>query len=141
FFFILIVLPPTSTLFPYTTLFRSYGSIFSCSVPGRNPRRSPASTAGRVRTIRLIFFSTSARTAMLTARYVLPVPAGPMPGNVLEDRKSTRLNSSHVKISYADFCLKKKTNADHSPPACAHNRRRLCHAMPEPSPERRVVRH
>ena len=48
-------------------------------VPGRNPSRSPASTAGRVNTIRLVLFSSNARTAMLTAKYVFPVPAGPMP--------------------------------------------------------------
>src|SRR3989442_5661094 len=63
--------PPRSTLFPYTTLFRS----------------SPAGP---------------------------PVAEGPRPGGNRrldrEDRKSTRLNSSHVRISYAVFCLKKKTS-------------------------------
>ncbi len=58
---------------------RRYGSIFSLSVPGRNPSRSPASTAGRVRMIRLTFLAWSACTALAIARYVLPVPAGPMP--------------------------------------------------------------
>ena len=55
-----------------------YGSIFSYSVPGRNPSRSPASTAGRVRISRETCFCSSARTAVATARYVLPVPAGPI---------------------------------------------------------------
>src|SRR5215475_15367719 len=67
FFFLMIRRPPRSTLFPYTTLFRS--------PPGMPPNRSVANGAG----------------------------IGPW-----GDRKSTRLNSSHVKISYAVFCLKKK---------------------------------
>src|SRR6266699_5636055 len=69
FFFLMIRRPPRSTLFPYTTLFRS-----SCQYcPQRTPR--------------------SRRT----------------PRRFRLDRKSTRLNSSHVRISYAVFCLKKKT--------------------------------
>src|SRR3989442_10636333 len=70
--------PPRSTLFPYTTLFRSPSwnseRVLPPSHPdvlGRLPRRSPADSA-------------------------------------VGDRKSTRLNSSHVRISYAVFCLKKK---------------------------------
>ena len=47
--------------------------------PGRKPRLSPASTAGRARTMRRTRFRASASTAAATARYVLPVPAGPMP--------------------------------------------------------------
>ena len=57
----------------------------SVSVPGRNPSRSPASTAGRVSTRRLTFFAWSAWTAVAMARYVLPVPAGPMPNVIVED--------------------------------------------------------
>src|SRR5436305_5288638 len=65
--------PPRSTLFPYTTLFRS-----------------PTAAAFEVKTG--------------------PVrPRGTLRFTSLEDRKSTRLNSSHVRISYAVFCLKKKT--------------------------------
>src|SRR5204863_8673067 len=78
FFFIMIRRPPRSTLFPYTTLFRS--------VAGTSERRfigSP-STTGRE-----------------------PSNTSPCTGT---DRKSTRLNSSHVEISYAVFCLKKKKN-------------------------------
>src|SRR5208283_5745130 len=75
FFFLMIRRPPRSTLFPYTTLFRS------------NSTTSPK-TASR-------------------ARY-RPTP--------LElDRKSTRLNSSHITISYAVFCLKKKKNKKQKP--------------------------
>src|SRR5215510_16192382 len=68
FFFLMIRRPPRSTLFPYTTLFRSR--------PPTADRRPP----------------TADRRPRLAAR----------------DRKSTRLNSSHVAISYAVFCLKKK---------------------------------
>src|SRR5690606_42131344 len=71
FFFLMIRRPPRSTLFPYTTLFRSV-------VP--QPQPSPVDAEGEA--------------ASLPARGT--------------DRKSTRLNSSHVKISYAVFCLKKK---------------------------------
>src|SRR5688572_31638361 len=70
--------PPRSTLFPYTTLFRS-----PCTAPVH--RRSPTPTRR----------SRSRRS---------PPPPGTVPG----DRKSTRLNSSHSQISYAVFCLKKK---------------------------------
>src|SRR5262245_256130 len=57
---------------------RRPGSIFSDGVPGRQPRRSPASTAGRVRMIRVTSLACSALTALAIARYVFPVPAGPM---------------------------------------------------------------
>src|SRR5689334_24329627 len=71
--------PPRSTLFPYTTLFRSHrsnheGGAHRCASQIRVPRRPPPS-------------------------------GGP------SDRKSTRLNSSHSSISYAVFCLKKKTSS------------------------------
>src|SRR5256885_11610722 len=76
--------PPRSTLFPYTTLFRSVvtGTMFS----------------GQVRTGDTV----AVMTAGLTARV-----------RSLQDRKSTRLNSSHLVISYAVFCLKKK-NKNHA---------------------------
>src|SRR2546430_11056581 len=74
--------PPRSTLFPYTTLFRS---------PSRCATASPDRPRGPFRS----------RTG---APMVLPdYPAAPR-----RDRKSTRLNSSHSQISYAVFCLKKK---------------------------------
>src|SRR5215510_15217403 len=76
FFFLMIRPPPRSTLFPYTTLFRS-------------TRRLPARRSGR-----------SGGRAQGSAQ-------GARPRRQL-DRKSTRLNSSHVAISYAVFCLKKK---------------------------------
>src|SRR2546430_10858515 len=73
--------PPRSTLFPYTTLFRSTPAVFP---PGDLPPRKP-----------VVSFKDLKRRAR----------AGPR-GSV--DRKSTRLNSSHSQISYAVFCLKKK---------------------------------
>src|SRR2546427_9434774 len=78
--------PPRSTLFPYTTLFRS---LFI--EPSVNPiKHFPAVT--------------------VTAKLILPlcVPARSSAGVFAGDRKSTRLNSSHSQISYAVFCLKKK---------------------------------
>src|SRR5690242_21552909 len=69
----MIRLPPRSTLFPYTTLFRSLAGIAAFAA-------APA----------------AAQTLAITG------------GRVVIDRKSTRLNSSHMSISYAVFCLKKK---------------------------------
>src|SRR3712207_7567644 len=86
--------PPRSTLFPYTTLFRS--------APPALLRREPTlEFVGRV--------SASRRPGRLRRRRRL------LAGDFLferaeEDRKSTRLNSSHANISYAVFCLKKKKN-------------------------------
>src|SRR2546426_5051804 len=85
--------PPRSTLFPYTTLFRST----AC------PRY--AAGAGTVDTVAMID-DVSGRfnvTMAYTRDSVQYDPRG------LRDRKSTRLNSSHLVISYAVFCLKKKT--------------------------------
>src|SRR5207249_6106844 len=81
---------------------RRYGSTFCARSPGRKPRRSPASTAGRTSTMRFTLSRSSASTAHATAR----------------DRKSTRLNSSHVSISYAVFCLKKKKTKKSEPQEC-----------------------
>src|SRR5258708_9651253 len=81
FFFLMIRRPPRSTLFPYTTLFRSRDS------------RRPVSAS----------------------RPKLPPDHGQLPSGGRDgDRKSTRLNSSHQIISYAVFCLKKKTPAMHT---------------------------
>src|SRR2546427_8530805 len=73
FFFLMIRRPPRSTLFPYTTLFRSRRAEGAVAVGGGKTRRAVAPQAPRE-----------------------------------QDRKSTRLNSSHSQISYAVFCLKKK---------------------------------
>src|SRR5437899_8698264 len=75
--------PPRSTLFPYTTLFRS---------PGRHPYGEKGHLGRRLH----------------------HCPGGSRKGGIaaewMQDRKSTRLNSSHLGISYAVFCLKKKKN-------------------------------
>src|SRR2546422_6432088 len=84
FFFLMIRRPPRSTLFPYTTLFRS-------PVPAAAQGRSDA-PAGR----------SDAPAGQMT--WAVHVSLSP----VWLDRKSTRLNSSHGYISYAVFCLKKK---------------------------------
>src|SRR3989454_6627443 len=89
FFFLMIRRPPRSTLFPYTTLFRSQEAMGEAIAPA--------------------------------APHEAAVPGWPMHREVhaalAADRKSTRLNSSHLVISYAVFCLKKK------------NRRRRVHLL------------
>src|SRR5947209_18399515 len=75
FFFLMMRRPPRSTLFPYTTLFRSHA------------RRPDVAVA-------------------------LDLQEYPETGPGVEDRKSTRLNSSHANISYAVFCLKKKSDRE-----------------------------
>src|SRR5690349_23150809 len=87
--------PPRSTLFPYTTLFRSDRA--------RDARGSRRLAFGR------------ALSRAPVAAGVPPRPAqrgGRSGGRRAADRKSTRLNSSHVEISYAVFCLKKKKQND-----------------------------
>src|SRR3712207_8365099 len=92
FFFLMIRRPPRSTLFPYTTLFRS----------DRVPRRAGAH-ARRAD-------DHPARAHAVRARgRRRRQPVAPRARQVA-DRKSTRLNSSHANISYAVFCLKKKKN-------------------------------
>src|SRR2546426_1549660 len=90
FFFLMIRRPPRSTLFPYTTLFRSAGQVFNV---GSGHSVSVNDLWDRVRA--------------LTGVPVLPKHEAARAGEV-KDRKSTRLNSSHLVISYAVFCLKKK---------------------------------
>src|SRR5690349_23944056 len=94
--------PPRSTLFPYTTLFRSR------SRGGSGVHRVAPLGGGRRGTRR-----SGEDRVLRGARIVRLVPAalrGPRAVGAVEDRKSTRLNSSHVEISYAVFCLKKKIN-------------------------------
>src|SRR5688572_32407150 len=79
--------PPRSTLFPYTTLFRSVGADFAAGMMRVGQHRP----LGR-------------RVTWLQADGLRL----PFPNDCFEDRKSTRLNSSHSQISYAVFCLKKK---------------------------------
>src|SRR3712207_9025146 len=88
--------PPRSTLFPYTTLFRSV------------PRSNPAG----LRTV----YELRRKDAKLVVGGPR-VPVGAYPRQVVRDRKSTRLKSSHVNISYAVFCLKKKKTNTHTVPS------------------------
>src|SRR3712207_7657846 len=85
--------PPRSTLFPYTTLFRSRSHI----VPGRTSLILP--TLGR----------TDRDDKHPGGKQFLSVEDSMSCVHSTQDRKSTRLNSSHANISYAVFCLKKKT--------------------------------
>src|SRR2546426_8631894 len=85
--------PPRSTLFPYTTLFRSRGS------SGARGRRARAPFEGA---------SQATGDALDRHRSPVPLSGGACRVQQRTDRKSTRLNSSHLVISYAVFCLKKK---------------------------------
>src|SRR3712207_8005651 len=93
--------PPRSTLFPYTTLFRSGGRA-APREPGCARRRSRPHEARPL-----------GRVAHLPAERAELVAPRVGRREVL-DRKSTRLNSSHANISYAVFCLKKKKNTDNN---------------------------
>src|SRR3712207_7291523 len=93
--------PPRSTLFPYTTLFRSthHAVIHDC--------RSPAYSTGASARMYVCPAIKSVRREDGTHRSV-STHAGQRAARGPQDRKSTRLNSSHANISYAVFCLKKK---------------------------------
>src|SRR3712207_8932280 len=87
--------PPRSTLFPYTTLFRS-----RCVVRAVQPAQGrPAARQGE--------HDPAAHAEGAVAADLHPCCGADDPGG---DRKSTRLNSSHANLSYAVFCLKKKTS-------------------------------
>src|SRR5256885_10990591 len=88
--------PPRSTLFPYTTLFRSTAPAV--------PRVEPDEAAIVKMTERVIAEAAAHGRAVLVGRGAQAL---------LADRKSTRLNSSHLVISYAVFCLKKKRRLFH----------------------------
>src|SRR5690606_41609023 len=87
FFLFMIRRPTRSTLFPYTTLFRSKKENQEIS----DYQRAPISDLLNLQTEQVSNSQKQSKDSQIT-----------------EDRKSTRLNSSHVKISYAVFCLKKK---------------------------------
>src|SRR3712207_6924436 len=93
FFFLMIRRPPRSTLFPYTTLFRSN------AVPGLDERQERCHSRRRC------------ASALVRGGGHVIRQAGNVSNQLVKgrgDRKSTRLNSSHANISYAVFCLKKK---------------------------------
>src|SRR5690606_39771992 len=97
--------PPSPPLFPYTTLFRSVASPESANNSGSQTAFIPMLTLGLP--------PNAVLALMVGAMIIHNIQPGPqvMTSNPeLLDRKSTRLNSSHVKISYAVFCLKKKKN-------------------------------
>src|SRR3712207_7711926 len=94
-FFLMIRRPPRSTLFPYTTLFRS-----------ETPMRPFSSVS-----------SFAERGCKLLGKQLMVLGK--------QDRKSTRLNSSHANISYAVFCLKKKNLTSSSSAPCRHSLLRL----------------
>src|SRR3712207_7038833 len=105
FFFLMIRRPPRSTLFPYTTLFRS--------------------AAGRLASYVALFSGGTLSQSTVFGLGVMPYISAsiifqllatvvPSLEKLQKDRKSTRLNSSHANISYAVFCLKKKKH-DSSP--------------------------
>src|SRR3712207_7163573 len=96
--------PPRSTLFPYTTLFRSHDGVRAVLPPRHGRVAGPA-------LLRLQQFGVA---ALLRLHPVV----------LVGDRKSTRLNSSHANISYAVFCLKKK----------GRTRRRGCPRPSQPLP-------
>src|SRR3712207_7653814 len=89
--------PPRSPLFPYTTLFRSPGTIY---------RYDLASGESSVFLQPALPFDPSAYT---TEQHSYTSKDGTRVPIFIRDRKSTRLNSSHANISYAVFCLKKKS--------------------------------
>src|SRR3712207_8426320 len=92
--------PPRSTLFPYTTLFRSGHEQVRRRAGVRGADRQPPRGAGGDRPVE----------AVGQRRGEVALPSSPLegPDQRRSDRKSTRLNSSHANISYAVFCLKKK---------------------------------
>src|SRR3989442_8842758 len=99
--------PPRSTLFPYTTLFRSEDE-------ARLARTIELYLGQRGYVVRTASHGVEALKRIAEARPALIVADIMMPVMDGQDRKSTRLNSSHVRISYAVFCLKKKKNLTHS---------------------------
>src|SRR2546430_13531759 len=106
FFFLMIRRPPRSTLFPYTTLFRSRGNN---NHSGPLVRSSLRGAGGRLwRVLGEGDYLPRGRPLSISCFRQLP------------DRKSTRLNSSHSQISYAVFCLKKKKNNTTSAQYTAH---------------------
>src|SRR3712207_7809510 len=102
FFFLMIRRPPRSTLFPYTTLFRS-------------EEVDPAQVEQNTRLV-VVLEVTEPEVKAAQLLLVDRLPAG-LEGENPRDWKRTRLNSSHANISYGDFCLKKKSTPTPTFPA------------------------
>src|SRR3712207_7041030 len=101
-FFLMIRRPPRSTLFPYTTLFRS--------------ERGQAAAIGSQQALQAVILARPSKTRVEDWPKVAQGRIrGDPAARTRADRKSTRLNSSHANISYAVFCLKKKKT-----PSTAH---------------------
>src|SRR3712207_7384628 len=98
--------PPRSTLFPYTTLFRSLYPDEKLTLDSADPTVKDKSA----RVIDIISPQGKGQRALIVAppRTGKTVLLQNIARAITEDRKSTRLNSSHANISYAVFCLKKK---------------------------------
>src|SRR3712207_8043154 len=94
--------PPRSTLFPYTTLFRS-----AAAAPDTAPAALRADPAAPARDGGARHPAAQRRLRAGARRLAARLLRAPVPADA-RDRKSTRLNSSHANISYAVFCLKKK---------------------------------
>src|SRR3712207_8199625 len=94
--------PPRSTLFPYTTLFRSEGTQSTTTPSGCSGGGSTGDGTESTTTppTQIMILDVSDSTSQARSAYLEHIKT--------EDRKSTRLNSSHANISYAVFCLKKK---------------------------------
>src|SRR3712207_8666215 len=101
FFFLMRRRPPRSTLFPYTTLFRSR---IESGGSGSELEQEIAALRRAV---------GSLRNAIYDLRLEKDQPLVRAVESLVEDRKSTRLNSSHATISYAVFCLKKTKHTAH----------------------------
>src|SRR2546426_7524725 len=95
--------PPRSTLFPYTTLFRSKADPIGAGPPEQREVTMYRPQAQSALLLGAALLAACSDRNTPTARL-----AGPLAATATLDRKSTRLNSSHLVISYAVFCLKKK---------------------------------
>src|SRR3712207_8949215 len=115
--------PPRSTLFPYTTLFRSQAAVDQKiatgdktwkKIPNWSFETGVAKTASQFIYVHVLTEGTGSGSPLYTDSVKVNyrgrlIPSASHPtGMMFEDRKSTRLNSSHADISYAVFCLKKK---------------------------------
>src|SRR5207249_10566578 len=101
-FFVMFRLPPKSTLFPYTTLFRSlpfFDTQLAAAMVGYGLQAAYGQLVQKITGKKLDKSHTYTNWSQR-----------PLTQEQIKDRKSTRLNSSHVSISYAVFCLKKKNN-------------------------------
>src|SRR3712207_7873795 len=98
--------PPRSTLFPYTTLFRSWWSM-TCDGPCCPADGTPYDVASSRLAAEAVYQGLTARVTREELASMLHGPPEAELAVLAGDRKSTRLNSSHANISYAVFCLKK----------------------------------